>query len=235
MNTPAITVITPTTGKRGLKKLIQSLDSQPINFEHILLWDNKREDEFLFPDPQSMKTKDPSSLNVFGSNIRYSIIVHGNIVQGTAAGSALRAVGLMAASSPYVTFADDDVWYDSKHLKSLLASVSGKTWAYCKRRIWASENECIGIDEFESVGDSPNRKVPYEMVDNNSMIFSRRLGTSAAVLYRETQEYNDDRLMYAFLKQYGGTPGLTDMATVNQICPKRLEQMFRQLCTKEQQ
>jgi hypothetical protein len=70
------------------------------------------------------------------------------------------------------------------------------------------------------------------MVDNNGMIFHRRLGSSGAVLYRETSEYNDDRLFYAFLKQHGGQPGKSEMATVNQICPSRLEQMFRENCTK---
>lgn len=232
MNNTSISIITPTTGKNGLKKLIQSINSQGVTFEHIILWDDKREDEFLYPDAQTIKTKDPYSLNEIGNNKRYSIVVPGNMISGSASGSALRSIGLMAASSPYITFSDDDVWMDDGHLKSLLAAINGKSWAYCKRRIWESEDTCIGVDDFESVGDSPNRKVPYEMVDNNSMIFSRRLGTSAAVIYRETQEYNDDRLMYAFLKQYGGEPGRTNIATINQICPSRLRAMFNQFCTK---
>jgi hypothetical protein len=32
------------------------------------------------------------------------------------------------------------------------------------------------------------------------MVFRRELGTAAAVLFRETRGYNDDRLMYRFLK-----------------------------------
>jgi hypothetical protein len=72
------------------------------------------------------------------------------------------------------------------------------------------------------------------MVDNNCLIFKRRLGSSGAVLYRENNgEYNDDRKMYAFLKQYGGIPGKTNKATVNQICPTRLIPMFKENCTKE--
>ena len=46
-----------------------------------------------------------------------------------------------------------------------------------------------------------------------------------------TKEYNDDRMMYAFLKQYAGQPGKTGTATVNQICPVRLEQFFRMNCS----
>ena len=233
---PLITIITPTTGSQGINRLIQSIDRQNIPYVHILLWDDKREGEFLYPENTiSLNIKQPHEMDL--SNIkdscRYSIVIPGTMVQGIACGSALRAIGIMAANTPYITFADSDVWWDDGHLESLLDAVEGNQWAYCKRRVWANNTDCIGIDNFESVGDSPDKKVPYEMVDNNCMIFTRRLGTSGAVLYRETKEYNDDRLFYKFLKQYGGNPEKTGKATVNQICPKRLEPMFRQYCEKE--
>jgi hypothetical protein len=69
------------------------------------------------------------------------------------------------------------------------------------------------------------------MCDNNCMIFQRELGTAAAVLYRETTNYDDDRLMYGFLKQRAGTRGLTGMPTVNQTCPARLVEFFRSNCS----
>ena len=234
-----ITIITPTTGKKSLNKLFESLKEQSIGWVHILLWDGKREDEFLFPNKDTLEAKSPHELTEIvytDSNceigMRYCIEIPGSIVQGGAAGSALRAIGLMAANTPYVTFADDDVWYESNHLSKLLEAVQGKQWAYSRRKVWANENDYIGVDNFESVGDHPSRKVPYEMADNNTMIFSRRFGTSGAVVYRETKEYNDDRLMYAFLKKYAGEPGRIEEATVNQICPQKLEMMFRQHCDK---
>lgn len=232
-----ISIITPTTGKDGLFKLIESIEIQNVPYEHILLWDNKREGKFFYPDPQTLETLSPHCVSKFSNtgsgSCRYSIVIPSFTVQGMAYGSSLRSIGLMAAQSSFVIFADDDVWFEENHIKSLLVAVDGKEWAYSKRKIWSEEMEYIGVDEFESVGDSPNRKVPYEMVDNNCMIFNRRLGTSGAVLYRETNgEYNDDRKMYAFLKQYAGVPGKVDVATVNQICPKRLEGMFRKFCTK---
>lgn len=230
MKNALISIITPTTGKDSLFTLIESLKGQSVPFNHILLWDDKREDSYLYPQPDSLAIKNPLDLN---SDNTCNIVIRGAFVQGKASGSALRSIGMMLATTPFVTFADDDVWYDKDHLESLWNAVKGNKWAYCMRRVWASKDECLGIDNFESVGDSPSRKVPYEMVDNNSMIFDRRLGTSAAVLYRETQEYNDDRLMYGFLKQYGGQPGKTNRATVNQICPKRLEVMFRQNCQRD--
>jgi len=226
MEEPLVTIITPTTGKKSLNRLIDSLKEQTVDFVHILLWDDKREG--YYKDKSHKKLNDITGI----TGIRYSIEIPGSFVQGGAAGSALRAIGLMAANTPYVTFADDDVWYEPNHLESLLGAIEGKQWAYSRRRVWASENDCIGIDNFESVGDDPSRKVPYEMADNNTMIFTRRFGTSGAVVYRETKEYNDDRLMYAFLKKHAGEPGKIKEATVNQICPKKLEGMFREYCVK---
>ena len=238
--TPSVTILTPTTGKSSLYKLIQSIDSQDIPYVHILLWDDKREDDFLYPNPKTFETLSPMNVTKFSNtrsgSCRYSIAIPGSTVQGMAYGSSLRSVGIMASQTDFITFADSDVWWESDHLKYLLKAIEGKNWAYCKRKIWSNKNnkiEYLGIDNFESVGDSTDRKVPYEMVDNNCMIFTRRFGTSGAVLYRETNgEYNDDRKMYAFLKQHAGIPGKASVATVNQICPKRLEDMFSSLCTK---
>jgi len=224
-----ITIITPTTGQKDrLQKLHESIENQNVPYVHILLWDNKREEGAENNDNLRYHT-----VTKFG--ITYNIVIPDNMVNGIAAGSALRSIGLVASNTPYVTFADDDVWYEPEHFQSLLYNIKQKEWAYCKRKIWVEKNnqlEYIGVDEFESVGDDPSRKVPYQMVDNSSMIFTRKFGVSAACLYRETNEYNDDRLMYAFLNRYAGEPGKTNLATVNQICPKRLELMFRENCVK---
>jgi hypothetical protein len=214
---PLVTVITPTTGKPSLKKLRESLRAQKVPYLHLLLWDDVRDE----------KADDPAA---YEDNSTLSICLRGRIVQGQAAGSALRSVGLMAANTEYVTFADDDVWLDEGHLSSLIEAISGNNWAFSLRKIYSPSGEYIGVDRFESIGDAS--KLPYQLVDNNSNMFRRPYGVAAAHLYRETKDYNDDRLMYEFLKQFAGLPGKTGQATVNQICPVRLEQFFRMNCTK---
>ena len=97
-----ITVITPTTGTSSLDRLIKSMDEQDVSFVHILLWDNKREDDYLYPDLETLKVRDPYNFN--GPN-RYSIVIPDSTVKGFAYGSALRSIGLMAAQTEYVTFA----------------------------------------------------------------------------------------------------------------------------------
>jgi hypothetical protein len=232
MSNQKITIITPATGGGNLNRLFESLDNQTIPWVHILLWDNKREQDYLYPNPITMKVLNPYDITTNKENcVRYSVVIPDDMVNGTASGSSLRAVGLMLANTSYVTFADSDVWFENCHLETLLKAIDGKNWAYCKRKIW-TETEYIGVDDFESVGDSPTKKVPYEMVDNNCMIFARKFGVSGACLYRETTSYNDDRLYYAFLKKYAGEPGKTNLATVNQVCPQRLENMFKSYCTK---
>ena len=160
----------------------------------------------------------------------YSIVIPGRFIQSSAAGSALRAVGLMAAQGDYVTFADSDVWYEPGHLKHLLGLVHDCDWAFCRRRIWKSDGSYLGVDNFESVGESPDRQVDYVLVDNNTMIFARHLGVAGAAMYRQTTEYNDDRLMTRFLYAQGGNHRETRKATINQVCPAHLEQMFETHC-----
>ena len=225
-----LTIITPTTGRKSLYNAIDSINAQDIGeigiyCEHILLWDNFREEEFA---DEKRRPFD------FNAKNRYSIIIPGSFKNGNATGSALRAIGLMAAKGEYITFMDDDVMWEKNHVSTMLSAIKDKNWAFCKRKIWTKlpngQFECLGVDNFESVGEEA--KTPYKMVDNSSMIFKRRFGSSAAPLYRETTEYNDDRLMYEFLTKYAGEPGKTNLATVNQVCPDKLIEFFRQNCTR---
>lgn len=213
---PLVTIITPTTGKKSLHKLINSIKEQKIPVHHFLLWDDKKEGDFIHSHKDSNYIID-------------SINISGSVVTGTAYGSALRSVGLMAAQTEFVTFADDDVFWDNNHLTTMLSSISNFEWVCSKRKVY-DDDEYIGVDNFESVGEEAT--TPYKMVDNNCMMFKRKFGALAAILYRETKEYNDDRLMYQFLMQYAGKPAKTNLASINQSCPKRLVNFFKSNCTK---
>ena len=229
MTDPIVTVLTPTIGEESLYRLIDSMNKQSVPWVHILLWDNKRsnDEDAIWPG----NVDDQFSLDMPEGCVRYNICIPGAFVKGEACGSALRGVGLMAANTEYVTFADSDVWMEPDHLSSLVEAMDCREWAYGVRKIWTKDQEYLGEDHFESVGDdNAKRKVSYELVDNNTLMVTRRFGVSAAPLYRETADYNDDRLMYAFLKKYGGLSGKTNKATLNQACPQRLEDMFRRHC-----
>lgn len=220
---PEVTVITPTTGRPSLRELVASIDHQSAGGQtfHILLWDDVREPAADAPES-------------FNSSNRLSLVLpKGFGRQGNAPGSRMRAVGLMLATTRWVTFADDDVRWNLDHLEQLLTALQGVRWASTLRTIWSPSGERLGVDRFESVGDDPRRRVPYEMCDNNCMIFERSLGSAAAVLYRETNDYNDDRLMYGYLKAHAGRRGATNQPTVHQYCPGKLIEFFRTNCSPE--
>jgi hypothetical protein len=218
-----VTVITPTTGRPSLERLISSIDRQAPGgtIFHLLLWDGMRD----------AAAKAPESYN---SDRRLSVVLPAGLGRnGNAPGSPLRAVGLMTAMTAWVTFADDDVRWDDGHVAALAAAVPGVRWASTLRTIWTSAGERLGVDRFESVGDDPGRRVPYEMCDNNCLVFRRELGTAGAVLFRETRDYNDDRLMYRFLKTSGGRRGTTGRPTIHHICPDKLVAFFRKECSPD--
>ena len=219
-----VTIITPTTGKNSLHSLIEMIGKQTVSDTyHLLLWDDKREANSLNPEE-------------FNSSKRHSIVCPpGTGRQGAAPGSMLRSIALMAAKTPWVTFADDDVWWNPEHLEKMLA-VPNVHWVTTLRKIWTNSEtglSYLGVDRFESVGDDHTRNVPYEMCDGNTMMFKRELGVAAAHMFRETTEYNDDRLMYAFLKKHAGPRGKTNLPTISQICPDKLTDFFRTNCSPE--
>jgi hypothetical protein len=223
MSTPFLTIITPTIGRQSLDKLIESVDSQTIKAatHHLVMWDDYR----------IKGAADPLSFN---SAVRQSVVLNGNLGKnGDAPGSPLRAVALMAANTPWVTFADDDVWWDKYHVEKILETIESSkvNWLSTHRHIWQSETLYLGVDNFESVGDALSRTVPYEMCDGNTMVFKRELGVMAAHLYRNTTNYDDDRLMYAHLKANAGPRGTITSATIHQICPETLIPFFQSNCT----
>jgi hypothetical protein len=218
-----ITVITPTTGKPSLDRLVAGIDAQSPGgtIFHLLLWDQMRD----------AAAKSPESYN---SERRLSLVLPAGLGRNAnAPGSPLRAVGLVTAMTPWVTFADDDVRWDAGHIAALADAVQGVRWASTLRTIWTPTGERLGVDRFESVGDDPGRRVPYEMCDNNCLVFRRELGTAGAVLFRETRDYNDDRLMYRFLKTSAGRRGITGKPTIHHTCPEKLVAFFRRDCSPD--
>jgi hypothetical protein len=66
-----------------LSKLIDSIEIQGVSYVHILLWDNKRDDEYLYPNSETLRVKNPRH---FDASNRYSIVIPDNTVQGMAYG-----------------------------------------------------------------------------------------------------------------------------------------------------
>jgi hypothetical protein len=68
-------------------------------------------------------------------------------------GGALRTILSYASNSRYLAYLDDDDWWASDHLSSLLSAIAGKDWAFSYR--WLADPETgwpICRDEWDSVG-----------------------------------------------------------------------------------
>jgi len=218
-----LTILTATIGRPNLNRLIESIDSQTWcgKFLHILLWDDYRLENSLTPEH-------------FNSEKRYNIITRsGGKNPGASPAGRVYGLGIMSAYTPWITMADDDVWWEPNHLEQLFIALENKKWASTLRTVWSPTNlNCIGVDRFESVGDDPTKRVDYEMCDSNTMIFKRELGVYASPAFRETLQYDGDRLLYSFFKQHGGQRGRTGTPTINQYCPNHLERFFWNNCDK---
>lgn len=62
----------------------------------------------------------------------------------------LRAVGLTLARTQWVTFADDDVWWEGNHFEVLSELMQQANWASVTRAIWTLAGEKLGNDRFEN-------------------------------------------------------------------------------------
>ena len=219
---PLVTIITPSIGRPSLWRLIQSLDEQPVPFCHIMLFDDFRDEQALAPERYCVAPPHGK---------RYHITIPGNFVKKPTAGAALRAIGIIAADTPWVAFQDDDCWIERDHFVALLGAVEGKNWGFSRRRVWHPDGTLIGYDDFESIG--VGNKLGYDLVDGNTYLMRRENAVAMAPRYRETRSYNDDRLALEFLTQHGGEPGQSNIHSVNQVCPDKLVGMFQAYCTKE--
>jgi hypothetical protein len=78
--------------------------------------------------------------------------VHGGLYPSRY-GGAMKTILSYAANSRYVTFLDDDNWYEPTHFASLRRAVEGRDWAFALRRfVDAASGDALGPDNFESLG-----------------------------------------------------------------------------------
>jgi hypothetical protein len=73
-------------------------------------------------------------------------------------GGALRAILSFMANTRYVAYLDDDNTWFPNHLKSLLAAIEGKVWAFSRRILVDEEtSRDLAVDRWDSVGANKGR------------------------------------------------------------------------------
>lgn len=172
-------------------------------------------------------------------DLGYSMAGRNGGLYADANGGAMRTVLSYAANSRYVAYLDDDNWWDTRHLSTLLAAIAGKDWAYSLRWFVHQETrEPLYIDIWESVG--PGRGIFCEefdgWVDPNCLMIDKLacepvLRWWSIPLPQDAEKRTGDRMVYgALVRDY--RPGFTGEATAfyalspgDSIHPTRMERL----------
>src|SRR3954451_12648073 len=99
-------------------------------------------------------------------------------------GGALRAILSFMANTRYVAYLDDDNTWFPNHLKSLLAAIEGKVWAFSRRILVDEETgRDLAVDRWDSVGPNKGRLASTGGLVDPSCLLINKIA-AAAVLGR---------------------------------------------------
>ena len=164
-NYDAVTVITPTTGKNTLNDAIKSVSDQSYkNIVHLIVVDCEK-----YKKKTKKIIKQYSSKNIKTMNLPF------NTGKDGFNGHRIYAAVSYLVNTKYIIFLDEDNWFDTNHVKSMVDFLENKNldWAYSLRKIYQENKVFVANDNCESIGSyRPYSKMPY-LVDTNCYIFKR--------------------------------------------------------------
>jgi hypothetical protein len=214
-----VAVVMPTVGRPTLRDAVQSVYDQafPGRIQLLIGVDAPLAS---FELHEKLFAAAPSNISVCFYYPGYSTSVRHGGLHPARDGGVLRAVLTYMANARYVSYLDDDNWWNPIHLQSLLESVKGKEWAYANR--WFVQQDTRKVmcaDEWESVG--PQRGIFADRfggwVDPNCLIFDK-LACEPAIrwwtvpLPGDVKAMSADRHVYDYM-QKRGNPGVTGLIT----------------------
>ncbi len=238
---PQFTLITPTIGRRTLKRLLFTLEMEEIPMQHFILWDNKRSIGGLSPH------------DCRGDNIYNYEFTHPHDAER--ADVWLRALGVFMADSDFYGFFDEDTFPMRNHLAIVADAFNSNPsidYVYCKRIMWEHIEEkqnnrnadiangekennilfCrdnyrkIGVDDFEAIGKM--NKLGYRLFDNSSLYMRKDIARAvAANIYMNNQIYGDDRLIPDYLDKIGAKGIILEEPLINHISRDDLVNFFK--------
>lgn len=217
-----ITVITPTIGRPHLNRLVKSLQQQGVKIIHLVLWDKTRCENGLSPDDLTCQSDNYLCQNYVIEHPVYNIPRIDNY---------LRSIGIVMATTPYITQIDDDCWLEPDWLSRAIQLISnaraqGKpfNYAFCRRNLWENESTFIGIDTYESIGKL--NKFGYCLMETNSIVFTKEI---AHIIQQITHgnNYGHDRAIAKYLIEKERGVFDNKVSGLNQIVPDFLLEFHR--------
>lgn len=135
---PMVTVITPTTGAPYLRQAIESVKNQTYdNIQHLVVVDGQPKGRVMAREYGHIDLIDlpyPTGLDRFNGHRIYGASVY-------------------LAKGDLVCFLDEDNYYDTTHIESLVKVIEkGNDWAFSLRKIVDKESNYVCLDDCESLG-----------------------------------------------------------------------------------
>jgi glycosyltransferase involved in cell wall biosynthesis len=192
---PLVTVITPTTGSDQLTDALNSVDKQTYtNIQHLVVIDGVN------------KYGDKAKKLIEGAS--RSTIVELPYNTGYDNYNGHRIYGAMSyiAQGDFVCFLDQDNWFESNHIESLVNVIlDGNQWAYSLRKIVSQEGEYICNDDCESLGKWAS-VLNDQFVDVNCYMIPKMAAIAFSPYWyrraRHPQEQPEvDRILSVFMMQ----------------------------------
>lgn len=189
-----VSIITATVGNAKLRRAIESVQAQSYpHLEHVIIVDGPSGAE--------------SVRQMLPSGTRHDIRVI-SLPFNTGADGYLchRIYGACAylVSGRYISFLDDDNWFEPHHIESLmrLVETKGLEWAYALRNIVDTDGNLITQDDCQSLGRWPIWTADgTNLVDMNCYLLRRdiAIGCSPTFHRRAQDEGNVDFRLCRFL------------------------------------
>lgn len=135
----------------------------------------------------------PANVSALVLTLPYSTSVRHGGPHTAMDGGALRAILSFMANGRYVAYLDDDNTWFPNHLRSLLAVIEGKMWAFSRRILIDEETgQDLAVDRWDSVGPNKGRLAAIGgLVDPSCLLIDK---VAAASLLGRWSETADGRL-----------------------------------------
>jgi hypothetical protein len=215
----SVTVITASTGRDSLMKCVESVSNQSGaelgKVQHLILSDgpeaNQKTQQILYK---------ASAKQINGFEL---IKLPYAVGKDRWNGHRMYGAGTFLAEGDYVTFLDDDNWFDPNHLNQCVKAIHESprnAWAFSLRKIVSQDGNFLCNDDCESLGNYPTVMSPNDhLVDVNCYFLRKDLAIQLSpIWYRKAREPNVmevDRALIAALLHNQVPGACTGQYTVN--------------------
>ena len=184
MTEPLVTIITPTINSKFLPRALDSVANQTYRkIQHLVVFDGNH--GAIRPE-----CKIGSHVDII--QLPYSTGYVGHRIYGAC---------IFLAKGDYLCFLDDDNWYESNHIASLIEVIrKGFPWSYSLRKIVNSEGKFICNDDCESLGQWHSYLAENDFhIDTNCYFLAKHLALQLSPVWHHPKTV-DRRLCSALLQ-----------------------------------